>query len=73
MKFMVAFDRLILCHYFRLENFLVNWISTCLKKNPSLKLFPVFKDLSFLRNNINFQANSSADQTDIQFQIPSLE
>ena len=46
--------------------------STCLKKNPLVKLF-FSKELSFLRNNINFPTNLSADQTDLQFQIPNLE
>ena len=43
------------------------------KKNPSVKLFSFSKELSFLRNNINFLTNLSVDQTDSQFQIPSLE
>ena len=55
---MVAFDSWIL--YFYLD-----------KKSFSETIFS--KKLSFLHNHINFLMNLSADQTDMQFQIPSLE
>ena len=53
MKFIVAFNGLILYQYLRLANFpFSGWILTCLKKNPSVKLY-FSKELSFLRNNIS--------------------
>ena len=68
---MVAFDSLILYHYLHLVNFPFSyWISTCLKKILQWNCH-FYKELSFLRNNINCLTNVSADQTNLQFPIPS--
>ena len=68
---MAAYDSEILYHDLHLVGCPFSyWISTRLKNNPSVKLF--IKKLSFLRNNINFLTNSSADHADLQFQIPNL-
>ena len=68
---MAAYDSEILYHDLHLVGCPFSyWISTRLKNNPSVKLF--LKELSFLRNSINFLTNSSADHADLQFQIPSL-
>ena len=68
MKFMVAFDSLILYPYFRLVNFFFSyWISIRFGETIFFS-----KELSFLRNNISFLTNLSIDQTDQQFQISNL-
>ena len=67
MDFMVAIGSWILYHYVCFVNFpFCYWILFFSKKDPSMKLL-------LLGYNINFLRDLSADQTNLEFQIPSLE
>ena len=62
---MVTFNSWILYHYLGLVNYFLNVFWVAWKK--------IIQWNCFLRNNIDFLTNLSADQTDLQFQIPNLK
>ena len=71
MIFMVAFDSEFCITTFVLQTF-VFLSGFSLAQNTPFGDFFFSKELSFLRNNIDFLTNLSVDQTDLQFYIPNL-
>ena len=67
---MVAFDSEFCITTFVLQTFVFLSGFRLAQNTPFSDFFS--KELSFLRNNIDFLTNLSVDQTDLQFYIPNL-